>query len=604
MSVLNGSFYIQKNNQDFWLKIGTPGQRDGLWTRMGNIRDDGASGIVNIQPIVQMGFLQDSTLFRIRYIDAAEDFGFLQDTALTRTRLLTIAEAFGYDTAVQLDRSRSIVAAMNFGFNEAAASIRYNLLPATAFAMGFDSSSPAIGSLRFLSASPALGFNEAVQLDRSRAIAASMGLGFNMAADVRATSLLITAPFQLGFDEAAAITHNIIVPISASFAYGFDFSPIFFAPTISSLGFNMAAAIAKSRAISASFGLGFSQANVVQLQEPLTASFAEGFSLAAALSFGGDLLLSMGYNKIQPTSIGGTLNYTGGGAALSQVADGMTTTYAADAGGLTSGTSGTAVAYDFGSAKSIAQITVLVAPTVGGLQGWSTSAAMSIEYSDTSLTSGFTSTGKTVTVVGSASPTLITSTSFNLNAEFGAHRYWRIINKSGATGSNAWLAEVVMNEFTGFGLGANMAAALSLTNAPQIPVAVNTSFTFTSGAAEANLYDGVSGTYAADPGGENTNTHASYDLGSAKTITGVRIVTANANGGWTNQMVLAVQYSDTSLTAGWTSAGATITVPAGLNKTASVSGISAGSHRYWRVIYQSGTVVGANAWTDEIAFLA
>jgi hypothetical protein len=63
-----------------------------------------------------------------------------------------------------------------------------------------------------------------------------------------------------------------------------------------------------------------------------------------------------------------------------------------------------------------------------------------------------------------------------------------------------------------------------------------------------------------------------------------------------------IQWSDTSLSAGWTDIGVTISLGAG------VSGIGNGSiantvghHRYWRIIYNSGSI-SSNAWLGELTF--
>lgn len=138
--------------------------------------------------------------------------------------------------------------------------------------------------------------------------------------------------------------------------------------------------------------------------------------------------------------------------------------------------------------------------------------------------------------------------------------------------------------------------------ATQSPSAVNTSFTFTgSGAAQAQLYDGNDATPAADPAGLNTSTQAAFDFGSAKDITRVRMITAPSSG-FTNTITFNIQYSDTSLTTGFTTAS-TIVVPAGVSQSVTQTFASAGAHRYWRIFYASGTASG-NAWLGELSFQA
>jgi hypothetical protein len=63
-----------------------------------------------------------------------------------------------------------------------------------------------------------------------------------------------------------------------------------------------------------------------------------------------------------------------------------------------------------------------------------------------------------------------------------------------------------------------------------------------------------------------------------------------------------IQWSDTSLSAGWTDFGLTISLGAGTSgiTTASIAN-TVGHHRYWRIIYNSGTV-SSNAWLGEVTF--
>lgn len=131
------------------------------------------------------------------------------------------------------------------------------------------------------------------------------------------------------------------------------------------------------------------------------------------------------------------------------------------------------------------------------------------------------------------------------------------------------------------------------------PSAVNTTFTHTTGAAEANLYDGNDATSAADPAGLTTSTKAAYDLGGALNIVQCRAITAASNG-FTNATTFNIAYSDTSLTTGFTNAS-TIVVPAGTGQVAIAGFASVGAHKYWRIAYASGTT-GGNAWLGELTF--
>lgn len=133
-----------------------------------------------------------------------------------------------------------------------------------------------------------------------------------------------------------------------------------------------------------------------------------------------------------------------------------------------------------------------------------------------------------------------------------------------------------------------------------VPIAVDTTFTHNAGgAAQANLYDGNDATAAADPAGVNVNQHVSYDLGSAQAINRVRAITAAVNG-YGGATTYSVQYSDTSLTAGWSVEVAMITIPAGLGQSVTLDLPAAGAHRFWRIMYKSGG--SGNCWLGEVSF--
>lgn len=133
----------------------------------------------------------------------------------------------------------------------------------------------------------------------------------------------------------------------------------------------------------------------------------------------------------------------------------------------------------------------------------------------------------------------------------------------------------------------------------QAPGAVSTTFTFTTGASESNLYDGNDATSAADPSGLTASTRAAYDFGSAKPITRCRIITAVSNG-FSNSATFNIEYSDTSLTAGFTPA-TTIVIPAGIAQPVIKDFTGFGAHRFWRILFASGTT-GGNAWLGELTF--
>lgn len=131
-------------------------------------------------------------------------------------------------------------------------------------------------------------------------------------------------------------------------------------------------------------------------------------------------------------------------------------------------------------------------------------------------------------------------------------------------------------------------------------VAVSTTFTYgLNGAAESHLYDGDDTTSAADPNGLQTTTAAAYDYGVAFMPTQCRLHVANSFG-FSNASTFMIQYSDTGLSGPWTDTGTTITGNAGTNQTVTAS-LSAGSHRYWRIVYNAGTT-GGNVWIGELGW--
>lgn len=132
------------------------------------------------------------------------------------------------------------------------------------------------------------------------------------------------------------------------------------------------------------------------------------------------------------------------------------------------------------------------------------------------------------------------------------------------------------------------------------PSAVLTTFDYNGqGAAPAQLYDGNDATPSADSRGLQADTAAAYDLGSAKAVSNVRIKVSDTFG-FSALTTFKIQYSDTSLSTGWTDSGATISVASGTGSIANQA-VSSGSHRYWRIIYQSGSI-NTNAWIGELSF--
>jgi hypothetical protein len=135
------------------------------------------------------------------------------------------------------------------------------------------------------------------------------------------------------------------------------------------------------------------------------------------------------------------------------------------------------------------------------------------------------------------------------------------------------------------------------------PSAVLTTFTFTASgnAAESHLYDNDDTTPAADPTGLTASTAAAYDFGSAKAVRQVRLKSATANGFASTLASFSISYSDTSLSAGFTDTGVTVSMEAGTSKL-NLAQFDFGSHRFWRIKFAGSTSLAGNAWVGELTF--
>lgn len=620
-----GNFYIQNDNQDFWLyelrADGTPG-----WVRKGNIRDEGTGGLVNVPPVVAHGFDQEVTRLDLwRYLpDEAtptnSDLGFITDIAA-------------------LDR------------------IRY--LGGVPIDIGFMVPVPVVQRIRFLTQSHALGFTTTLQLTRSIQLAAAMSLGFTMAAGADASTIhYLTSNQSSGF-TIGALSLQRSRELTAAFALGYSQVQGFqkFLVASPSLGFNMSApTLLKIKQLVAAMALGYDQTNTVQ-------GFFGTKYIPTNTLFAGAVI---------PTAVNTTFTFASSGAAQGHLYDGDITTPAADPDGVRDATrSGTGsgltgatrAAYDLGSAVAVTGVTIYTAPTFG----FTSAVVFKIEWSDTSLTAGWTDAGATITVPAGTSQIA----SAAVPASAGAHRYWRIIYQSGSTSTNnAWIGElefgdryapwsegfsmaspvqrvkvlpsVALDEgFTmvatvaklkaisaamaeGFSMttilsrsryltlafteGFNMALTLTHNPAPGTvysPTAVLTTFTYTGAsppASEAALYDGSDTTDAADARGLQTDTSAAYDLGSAKTVGSVRVVNSPRFVS-SGTITYKIQYSDTGLTGTWTDAGATVTMTTATGNVQVATIGAVGAHRYWRIVYQSGNIA-SNAWLGALQFRA
>lgn len=222
-----GDFYIQKSNQDFFLRelvAGVP-----AWVRKGNIRDEGSSGIIGISPVINQGYTMGVSLTRTQFLES-------------------VAMDLGFDVAVEVDRLRELQALnMGQGFVMAAAVQRIRQL-AAAKDYGFEMEATVTsvaGNLEEIAASMALGFNQAAVLTRSRQLAAAMALGY-LQSDPLTRQTLLTAAMAVGFTQATALT--------------------------------------RSRQLAAAMALGYSQSDPLTRKTLLTSAMAFGYSQASPIT--------------------------------------------------------------------------------------------------------------------------------------------------------------------------------------------------------------------------------------------------------------------------------------------------------------------------------
>lgn len=245
MAIRDGDFYIQKSNQDFWLR------EAGVWVRKGNIRDEGSQGLVGIQPIIGVGFTLGVQVDRIRFLGSiADDLGINMAALVSRIRLLAATHQYGAAMSVIVDRIRQVAPAGEaMGYNM---SVIVDVLPTLILDLTPDPMS--------------LGFLQSTALSRIRELSAANDYGFSIAAAVTRTRYLGSVTDAMGFNQAATLDR--IKALAAT----------------SALGFNMAASVDRLKAIAAAMAEGFSLAAAVTRTRQLTASMAEGFSTAVVLT--------------------------------------------------------------------------------------------------------------------------------------------------------------------------------------------------------------------------------------------------------------------------------------------------------------------------------
>jgi Protein of unknown function (DUF2793) len=157
----------------------------------------------------------------------------------------------------------------------------------------------------------------------------------------------------------------------------------------------------------------------------------------------------------------GTMTHTTG-AHPNNLRDQSTATAAADPSALTSAT---AMGYDFGSAKSVRRINTVTAKTAefGAGNYWHNTTIMAIQYSDDNSSWTTVSGAQTTHTITGGNANNSNTTEF---ADNGAHRYWRLLYSSGATGSGAWMCDLNMYETATVSSLTVKSAALTAAAAP------------------------------------------------------------------------------------------------------------------------------------------
>lgn len=265
-----GDFYIQRSNQDFWLRelvSGVP-----TWVRKGNIRDEGASGIISITPVVALGFNMGVQVTRTTFLQsAAQDLGLDFEVILTRVSRVAASMDVGIQMSAILDlvetgATESIAASMALGFDQSTSLVTRTRLISASFAVGSDQAA-ALRRTTLLQANSAMGFSQATTLlVRTTLLTISMAQGFSQATTLRRTTLL-TAAMAEGFSQATALRRT--TRLTASMAEGFS---------------QAATLLVRTTRLTVPMAEGFLQASALRRTTLLTPAMAEGFSQASPLT--------------------------------------------------------------------------------------------------------------------------------------------------------------------------------------------------------------------------------------------------------------------------------------------------------------------------------
>jgi hypothetical protein len=280
--VRDGTSYINDSNQDFWLR------ESGVWVRKGNIRDEGAGGIVNIAPVTALGFAQSVSITRTRFLESTlMDLGASMSAVLTRSRMVAASMHLGFDMSVaRVERIKTLAASMALGANVDAVLSHASIVIELEAALGFSMDVQLLRE-RWIAASMAFGVSQDSVPELDEMLQASMGVGVSMDASLVLVRE-IAASMAMGFDEAASLIERTRYLGSVDVALGsVQASPADRVRALSAtmaLGSLQTSVPVRSRPLAATMDVGVSETVAVLRSRYLSASMGLGFTQASALT--------------------------------------------------------------------------------------------------------------------------------------------------------------------------------------------------------------------------------------------------------------------------------------------------------------------------------
>ena len=178
--IADGSFHIQRNNQDFWLR------EEGAWVRKGNIRDEGPP-LIGISPVINLGYAMGAAVTRTRFLGSvAHDLGITMLAAIDLVREIEASSVYGFVMSVAVTHEREevqITTAMDMGLAMTSTLSRTTQL-SDAMSLGFAMDAILLMRIRLLVASMSMGYAQASALSRTTELTDAMSVGYAMAAAI------------------------------------------------------------------------------------------------------------------------------------------------------------------------------------------------------------------------------------------------------------------------------------------------------------------------------------------------------------------------------------------------------------------------------------